>query len=447
MSRPLFVSQGFASAAGAGSMIFAAAYLDPGEFALFTLIALASTTLVGLVRAALYQPALIEQRRDPTALVPFRYAIIACAGAAAALAGAAAAFGVVDPLLLVLIGVSALFPTLHDWLRFRAIGIDRRWEPAVADGIRLALVLLSPLVLIAAPNAAIYQVFLGLSTALPFLYLRVRLPVLTVFARFADYRRAASLQLTEYVVGQFTSTVPLLVLGVLGSTPLLAGIRLAQTLLGPLNLVFTASTTGLIADGATRTTHAGVGSLVSRGKAVSRRLGFLSIGIVLVLALVVWLSRIDLNGVANTPLLAGLILVGIYTIGSRGATVHAVLMRLLGRHELATVGRTVLVVASLVAFALGYLLGGIDASLIAGFLAAAVVTPLVFSIPGERLYRRLLKEEDDSRLEAEAAAEIDALAQSPTGADEQEPTDGSEGLESDDLEDDPPTGGSAPGRP
>lgn len=390
-TRPLFLSQVCTSASGAIAMIMAAVMMDVDEFTLFTLISLVAVTLVGLVRSFLFQPALIEMRRDKNAFTPFRYAIVGAALAAVILTASALIFGGSGWVGLVALFVGGIFPILQDWLRFRAMALDRRWDVLLADGIRLALVLASPVLLAIVPEALAYQAYLGLSLALPVLVVRLRLPRLRSFTPLKSYLRPATLQLTDFIVGQFTSTIPLLVLGGLGASTLIAGVRFAQTLLGPLNLVFAASTTHLIADGATRGTHANTGQLIRSGKRLGRMLGAIASLCVLAAVAVVWLTGVELSGIRNEPLLIGLMLVGAATLSSGWAGIHAIVLRLTGHHAAVTVGRTVLVTVTLSSFAGGYAVGSVDASLAAGFLAAAVTSPLVFVIPASIVYRRYFR--------------------------------------------------------
>lgn len=386
--KPLVLSQVLTSAAGALATIFAAAFMDSQEFTRFALVNLLSVTTVGLVRSFLFQPALIRFRHDKAAHAPFSTAIVGAVLAGAVVAGGAVILGVGPWWESAVLFVGALFPILQDWLRYRAMSFDRRWDVALSDGIRLVSVALSPLILITRPDAVIYQSYLGLALAVPVVVMLIRLPHPRQVTPLREYIGPASLQLADFAIGQFNSTLPLLVLGALGSSALIGGVRFAQTLLGPLNLVFAASTTNLIADGATRGTYASTESLIHQGTRLARTLGLVAVGGVGVLVGVVAASGFELRGVANGPLVVGLTIVGAATLSSGWAGIHAIVMRLLGHQAIVTVGRACLVFASLSAFTIGYLLGGVDASLAAGFLTAAVVAPIAFIVPATVLYRR-----------------------------------------------------------
>ena len=65
-----------------------------------------------------------------------------------------------------------------------------------------------------------------------------------------------------------------------------------------------------------------------------------------------------------------------------------IVLRLLGHYSIATFGRALLVVVTGVGYALGYAIGGVDWSLILGFVSAAVANPLAFVVPASIVYRR-----------------------------------------------------------
>ncbi|MFD1212070.1 hypothetical protein ACFQ36_08455 [Arthrobacter sp. GCM10027362] len=392
--RPLFLAQVCSSASGALGIVLAAAFMDTGRFAVFSLLSLAAVTLAGLVRSFLFQPALIRFRHDKHALVPFRYALPGALAAGVLLAAAALLFDPGASWLVLVLAVSGAFPVLHDWLRFRAMAVDRRWDVAISDAIRLVLVVASLFMLLAAAEPVLYQAYLGLSLVVPTLYLRLRLPRLGSFTPLGSYLRPASLQLADFAIGQFNSTIPLMVLGGFGASALIGGVRLAQTLLGPLNLVFAARSINLIADGASSQAHAGNDALIGHGRKLARLQGALALAWVLPLVVFVWLTQFELAGVRNGPLLVGLLLVGASIVGSGWSGIHAVVLRLLGRQGTVTACRALLVTVTLGSFALGYHFGGVDLSLLLGFLAAAVASPLVFGVPSQLIYRSQSRRQD-----------------------------------------------------
>lgn len=392
----MLLGQVCASAAGALAVVFAAATMAPGDFTRFALLNLVAVTVLGLVRSFLLQSALIEMRQDLQAMTPFRYAAAGGLLSAVLLVVASVLLGDRTALTLVLLLGAGWLQVVHDWVRFRAMAHDRRWSVVLADGGRLLMVAASPVVLHLGAGPAEFQAFLGLSLVLPTFLVGLRLPRLHTWTPIRVYRNRAGLQLADFALGQFITTVPLLVLGGLGASQLIGGVRLAQTLLGPLNLVFAASTTHLIADGATRGTHSEPGDLIAQGSRLARLLAGSALVVVLLGVLSLWLTGFGLSGVSHGALLFGLLAVGLASIGSGWGGMHAVILRLLNRHGMVTTGRAGLVGAIVPAFGLGYVWGGVDASLAAGFATVAVLSPLVFGVPAFVVYRRMAPRSPES---------------------------------------------------
>lgn len=389
-AQPLLLAQVAASLSGALVMVLAAIWMAPAQFVGFSLINLISVTSVGLVRAGLFQPALIQQRSDPAARTSFRQALLAAGAVSLVATGVTATVYQLTPGGAALLFAGGIFPILHDWVRFRAMSVNRRWQVLLADGTRLVLVAATtPLVLGRSGDPVELQAVLGAVLLVPLLVGSLRLPRVGPVAPLRSYRRAALLQLTDFAVGQFNTTVPLIVLGGLSSTATIAGVRFAQTVLGPLNLLFSASTANLITDAATDSDLTADRDLVARGSRLASRLGLLSVAVIVLLGGSVALTGFGLRGVPSDALLQGLLLVGAATAGSGWAGIHAILLRLLGRQGTATAGRTALVTASSIGYLVGYLLGGVDLSVTAGFLTAAVASPLAFVLPARRVYARL----------------------------------------------------------
>jgi len=390
-TQPLLLAQVVSSLAGAVAMLLAAAVMPQNDFTAFSLISLVSITAFGVVRSGLYQPALIEMRNRSDAHTPFRNALTAASLTSAL---ATAVIFVLHPLsfaeVLLLVG-SGIFPMLHDWVRFRAMELDRRWSVFAADAFRLVLlVIISPITLLFTTNPVIFQVAQGLAYAIPALAVFLRLPKVVGFAPLRDYRRSAGLQLSDYVIGQFNTTVPLIVLGGLSASTTIGGVRLAQTLLGPLGLVFAASTTNLMVDAANDDHLSQERELYRSGEKLANGLGALSVVAISLMVAFVWLTGFGFRGVANPDLRNGLLLVGVAMVSSGWAGIHAIILRLLNHQGTATAGRAALVAGSATGYLIGYAVGGVDASLVGGFLAASVAAPLAFVVPSRVVYHRLL---------------------------------------------------------
>jgi hypothetical protein len=375
-------------------MVFAASAMNTSSFTVFALLTLIAGVTIGLVRAALLQPSLVEQRQNPLSLVPFRYAIFASVLGAMLLPITYLVLGGTSALELCVLGLSAVLPLLADWLRFRRIAVDQRRPVAVADAIRLAFVILAPFTPFAA-DAIAFQIYLQSSCLVVIAYLAVGHRRLRIWTPYRTYRRAANLQLLDFVVGQANVTIPLLVLGGLGQSTLIAGVRFAQTIFGPLNLVASASVMHLLADGATRTSHSSEASLIENAKKLSLRLGACAILYVGATLIVISIPGFELNALSNSTLLTSTLLVGVVAVVSGWAGIHSIVLRLLGEQLIATGGRSILVTAALVAFAVGFFVGGVDGSLLAGFVTSAVLYPLVFVLPAQVIYRRRLNGRDE----------------------------------------------------
>jgi hypothetical protein len=387
-AQPILLAQVLSSAAGALAMVLAAAAMSPTHFTLFSLLTLVTVITTGAVRALLFQPALIEMRNNKSAHI---HPVTALAGgtfAGAVFAIGAAVLGVHEPVWLVALGITGVVPVIADWLRMRGIAMDRRWEVAHSDGIRLAVTLGGPLVLWASADVKVFLIFVNLTYLTAFGYLWARLPTVSNFVTRRDLWRPASSQLADFLIGQAVSTVPLFILGGLGSSIYLGGVRLAQTLLGPLNLVFAASTVNLMADGATRQSHSEGVDLIRKGRKLATKLSALALVLVAVLISFLYLSHFSFRGADNRSLILGTVLVGLLAITSGFSGMDAVIMRLLGHHATPTTGRLALVVVSGLGYAVGYLMGGVDASMMVGFVMAAVANPVVFVLPASVIFRR-----------------------------------------------------------
>lgn len=386
--QPLFLAQIFTSAAGAGAMVMAAAAMPAEEFVRFSLLTLITVTLVGAVRAVLFQPALIEMRQNNKAHIHVRTTIVGASAASVVFVAAAFVLGVRVPLWLGVFALTTTLPIFVEWLRLRAMALDERAAVARGDLLRLVATLFGPVVLSVSTDANVFVVFVNLTYLCTLVYLLVRLPAVSVHLSPLNFWRPASSQLADFAIGQVVSTIPLLVLGGFGPSQYIGGIRLSQTLLGPLNLVFAASTVNLLADGATRHTHAEPAELIRRSRWLAIRLSVLSAALVVILLLLLTSTGFSLRGTDNSSLVIGVALVGTLAVTSGFSGIDAIVMRLLGNHVIPTVGRVLLVVVTGVGYVWGYLAGGTDLSLVCGFIAAAIANPIAFVLPAGVLYRR-----------------------------------------------------------
>lgn len=390
VNRPILVSQIFASVGGAVVMIIGAANMDISSFAIFSLLNLASNTLLGLVRVSVFQPALIAHRRDKNAITPLRYATVAVLCGVIGFFLLSFLIGRADLATTSLVAISVGLPILQEWLRQRCVIEGRRWLTAIGDGARLAA-FPALVLMLGVPSPNLFQAMFHGSAMLSIVVMLPGLRRLHEWTPFRSYSRGALSQALDYAVGTLNSIVPLFILGALGGSAFIGGFRLAQTFLGPLNLLFAASRTTLLADGATKDSHRHDHDLIRHGSKLAAQLGLLAAGVVAVIIGGVWLFKVELSGVTNSALLFGLIGVGLVSATSGWSGIHTIIMRMFGKNGIVTAGRTILVIFSWAGFFLGYVLGGVDLSLILGFAVSAVLYPVVFVLPARRTYRRMLE--------------------------------------------------------
>lgn len=389
LNKPILVSQALSSATGALSVVLGVAWMTQSDYALFAVFNLAANSIFGFVRVVVFQPALIHFRTDKNAFTPTRYMFVAGFGAAAALFFTALILQPGEPFAALILGASIFFPVGQDWLRYRCLVVGKTWRTAFGEAARLAatVVILS---LATGSGPAAYQSFANLACAAAIAvqlggHVRTRR-----WTAFREYRSAALLQSTDYVVGTLNSIVPMLILGSIGGGALIGGFRLAQTIFGPLNLLFSAAATKMLADGAVQEDLATDQGLVRSGRALALRMALLSGLVVGVGSAVVAFTGIGFSGVSHDSLLIGILCVGAVAVTSGWAGIHNVVMRMLGHNRRVTLGRAAVVCASWLAFAVGFASHGVDGSLIAGFAMSALMYPLAFVLPARVTYSRMI---------------------------------------------------------
>jgi hypothetical protein len=375
--RPLTLAQIFSSAAGAGGMVIAAWAMVPTEFTQFALFTLLGSLALGLGTSGLFQPALIHQRIESNSFVPMRYVAIPAATASVLYSTFALIVGIRNPADLLLLGGSAALPVYYQWLRYRAMGCNRRWIIAQADLLRLVLTASVVAIPVLIADSVALQTYFAAATSLPMLLIGIKLPRISKWIPYKRYGRAAGWQLLDWAFGSMLLSLPLLFLGGVSRSPLVGGVRLAQSLLGPINLAFAAATTNLVADGVSKPELADSQSVMARGSLLGRQLMALSLIIVAAVISVVYVSRISLRGVATSDLIIGLALVGSSLITAGWTGIRGIVLRLLCWQARVTVARGGAVILTLGAFAAAYYWWGADASLILGFITQAVASPVI----------------------------------------------------------------------
>jgi hypothetical protein len=387
-AQPLFLSQIFSSAAGALGMVMAASAMPPGQFTTFSLLMLATQLCTGATRSFLFQPALVETRNNRNAHIHIRVALIGALCAGIGFLPAVAVLGIHKPLWLATLSVASVLPVMTEWLRLRGMALDERWHVARGDAIRLATTLPGILVLWLTTEAEVFFLFVSLTYLTTVVYLASRLPRVSAHLSPRHFWRPASSQLLDFMLAQLVSTVPLLVLGGFGSSIYIGGIRMAQSLLGPINLVIWASAMNLMADGATQNSHSKPLDLIRRGRRLALILASFCFLFVALAFLALVLTKFSFRGADNHSMTVGVLLVGSYLLTAAWTYPDTIVMRLLGHHSTATWGRVCVVAVTSAGYGLGYVMGGIDLSLIVAFVSSGIANLLAFMLPAAMIYRR-----------------------------------------------------------
>lgn len=387
--NPILIAQAMASASGAYVALAGATWLNPDQFVEFALLTLSVQVCSGAVLAFLYQSSLVTMRHDRTAHV--RWHFVAVAAALSAVVFALCAHLVADFTWswTLILALASTAPVWSEWLRHRAMSLDRRGALVAADGARFLLTLATPVVLAKTEAVEPYFAVVCLAWFAPYVVLVFALPRIERFAPRREYLGTAGNILVDFLVGQMMAAVPLLVLGGFGQSQYLGGVRLAQTILGPVNLLMSAFMASLAADGVNRHGDSDA-DLIAEGRRLAFRVGLLAAVLVPAAVISVWVTGYGMKGVVSHALLVGLILVGLLLATHGFSNIHSVVLHLLGRNGLVAISRVALAVVTTVAFVVGYLVGGVDGSLVAGFVVAAIANPVVFVLPAYLIYRRIL---------------------------------------------------------
>lgn len=387
IKNPILLSQATSSLTGAGVTIAFAAWMTPPQYALFALLNLTSVTIAGFARAAIFQPALIHHRKDRAVRTPVSYVVVATFIGSSILVLIGWAQGVDTLPSCIALGATIIGPMVYDWLRHCRLIEANWWPTAHAELLRLALTSLVVLLQVR-ENPAIMQSLVNSCYLIAAIGMVRRRRSDPRFTGFSAYRREAGLQAADYGLSTLNSIVPMLILGALGNAQLIGGFRLAQTLFGPLNLLFSGMTSSFIAESATRDSHRVDAVVVREGIRLARLLLGSSVGLVAVTLIVLTVLPIDFRGVSHESLLIGMVAVGSLAVTSGWAGVHVTTLRIMGRNDLIARARGLIIGLTWSAYAIGYLAGGVDLSLILGFATAALAYPIAFVIPANRFYGR-----------------------------------------------------------
>jgi O-antigen/teichoic acid export membrane protein len=237
--------------------IYAAHVLSPSDFGLFALIQVAYVLALGVTRVGIVEPAVIsgadiENRPTKDHLGAVDGVHIVAAGGAL-LGGATLALVADAPAALMWLSMAGLAIALgQDALRMVSISIGRARDAAVNDGLWVLSLLAALPVAAAVGLQSLWGVTaMWVLAAVPgWLFAVVRTGWLPNARRGAWHgRRQARLTsalLVEWGLKQGATQLATYGIGMLGGLTVVAGVRAAQLVLGPLNILFTGLQTALL---------------------------------------------------------------------------------------------------------------------------------------------------------------------------------------------------------
>jgi hypothetical protein len=339
---------------------------------------------LGVVRSGLFQPVLILYRTIPGATIPLRYTLIAWLIVLVPAIALFAFVGHFDLLTSLFGAVMLIAPIVQDWLKHKRLAEGGARDAAVSEAIRVSAIGLAFLPILASVEGLYIVVTMGYALSiLPLLGARV---ADRVFLPYSSYARQAIAQASDYSVAQLTTSLPLVLLG--GISPgnaIIGGVRFAQTLLGPLNVVFSAVTNHLIVGGARDERLANNSEFIAHAHRLSRLVLAIAGSVSLLLLAVFSLSGWSPPGVDQPALIIGLVLVGATSITSGWAGVRVLTLRFFGHNNAILVRRICIVAIAGAAYLIGWIVGGPDVSIAAGFVSLSIAFPVAFGMlrPGE----------------------------------------------------------------
>lgn len=393
-ANPLAISNAATSLAGALSILVAARQLNAHDFATFALVNLISVTSWGFARVALFQPALMRLRHDSLCVVPFRYALAIVAAIFLPITAVYFVVGSTSFETATFLALANSVPIFQDWLRYRVLGNAKRSLIAVSDVARLAIIAGAIPFTQLYSSGFVYQSFIGLSFIVPGLILALGAGRITKWRNYSVYAGDSRAQSADFAISQLSATIPLLILGSFGSSAIIAGVRLAQTIFGPLNLVLSASSMILLADSATTKDYKDDIHLIKQTKLLAWRLALLAVIVVAGGCLIVFLIPHGVFSVTPDILSVGMVSVGALAITSGWSAIHTLTLRLLGQNNRIIVLRVALILGTWACYAAGAALGGIQGSVLTGYLGASALYPFLFGTAAYRLYRQIDQSRD-----------------------------------------------------
>lgn len=393
------ISQILFSITSAAQTIVGATILPAGPFATFSILLLLQFTTVGFVRAVVLFPTLVESRYSENRGLP---------GLALSLAFAASfAFQFSFSVLLLsntrdalAISVSTIGLLAYDAIRHVAIIRRNLLILVVSDTLRLPAALLALVAIDAEhPVAAVTQTMMfSLLPGLALLWSCWDLTRLTTLPK--QWRAQSISQGGEFVIAQALMVIPLLIVALATQDLRIGSFRLAQSLIGPINLLFSAitvkqltTTAQGVSDSAAETTRA-----FAQARYYSIRLSLITAGLTVAVALSSPVLSLTNEAIDTVAVQQSVISCGIYSLGGAIAGPYIGALRALRRGNLVLLGRTLMVIVTAAAYLVSTITYGPYVGLLMGAAVAGLMYPVSFNLIGF-VYFRSRSRTDRQRLE------------------------------------------------
>lgn len=381
--QKIALSQAFYSAGSAVAVLGAAHQLSSSSFTRYSVLILSQTTLVGAARAGIYYPSLVERRyreADRLPVIPILAGLTI--GTGLQFAFALAYLGSIAGPSLVAGGTFLVLA--YDALRHVQITADRDTSLLSADVARMAVLLLSFGPMLANKGGTVAFALVSAVSVIPGVLLvtgRRQSGARIVVNR--SWLRQSATQLAEFGVGQTLVVFPILVIATVAPSPGVGAFRLAQSLIGPMNLLFTAINLRQLTERATWSSSDPREVLRSlrRAQFYSVRLTALAVALTVILLLAVPIVQGLAQAVDPSDLFRAFVANGLLAIGGAMAGPFIVALRALRRSGVVLVSRIGLVSCTFTVYVAVASSSDTYAALLCGAIAAGLLYPIWFLSP------------------------------------------------------------------
>ncbi|KQW48544.1 hypothetical protein ASC77_07280 [Nocardioides sp. Root1257] len=272
----------------------------------------------------------------------------------------------------------------YDALRHVQITADRDTSLLSADVARMAVLLLSFGPMLANKGGTVAFALVSAVSVIPGVLLvtgRRQSGARIVVNR--SWLRQSATQLAEFGVGQTLVVFPILVIATVAPSPGVGAFRLAQSLIGPMNLLFTAINLRQLTERATWSSSDPREVLRSlrRAQFYSVRLTALAVALTVILLLAVPIVQGLAQAVDPSDLFRAFVANGLLAIGGAMAGPFIVALRALRRSGVVLVSRIGLVSCTFTVYVAVASSSDTYAALLCGAIAAGLLYPIWFLSP------------------------------------------------------------------